>query len=69
LLDHLFIIVSLMSEVTRILNAARDGDPTGAGELLPLVCEELRRLAAHRMANEGAGHPWLFSEIRQTLGH
>jgi RNA polymerase sigma factor (TIGR02999 family) len=43
-------------EVTRILNAAQEGDPTAAEQLLPLVYDELRRLAAHRMANEAAGH-------------
>jgi RNA polymerase sigma factor (TIGR02999 family) len=41
-----------MSEVTRILNAAQQGDPTAADQLLPLVYAELRRLAAHRMANK-----------------
>jgi RNA polymerase sigma factor (TIGR02999 family) len=45
-----------VSEVTRILNAIEQGDPTAADELLPLVYEELRRLAAHKMANEAAGH-------------
>jgi len=40
--------------VTRILNAAAQGDPHAAGELLPLVYEELRRLAAQRMSAE---HP------------
>jgi RNA polymerase sigma factor (TIGR02999 family) len=45
-----------MSEVTHILERAEQGDPRAAGELLPLVYEELRRLAAHRMANEAAGH-------------
>ena len=45
-----------MSDVTRILNAAQSGDPTAAGQLLPLVYEELRKLAAVRMANESAGH-------------
>jgi RNA polymerase sigma factor (TIGR02999 family) len=45
-----------MSEVTRILNAAQSGDPTAAGQLLPLVYEELRKLAAVRMAKESAGH-------------
>ncbi len=44
-----------MSDVTRILEAAQRGDPTAAAELLPLVYDELRRLAAHRMANEAAG--------------
>ena len=45
-----------MSDVTRILNAAQSGDPTAAEQLLPLVYEELRKLAAARMANESAGH-------------
>src|SRR5437667_6280351 len=44
-----------MSDVTRILEAAQQGDPTAADQLLPLVYEELRRLAAHRMANEAPG--------------
>ena len=45
-----------MSDITRILNAAEQGDPKAAEELLPLVYEELRKLAAHKMANESAGH-------------
>ena len=44
-----------MSDVTRILEAAQQGDPTAADQLLPLVYAELRRLAAHKMANEAAG--------------
>src|SRR5260221_10016405 len=44
-----------MSEVTRILNAIQHGDGKAADELLPLVYQELRRLAAHKMANEAAG--------------
>jgi RNA polymerase sigma factor (TIGR02999 family) len=39
-------------DVTCILEAARQGDPTAADQLLPLVYHELRRLAAHKMANE-----------------
>jgi hypothetical protein len=39
-----------MSHLTRILDAARAGDPRAADELLPLVYEELRRLAAGKMA-------------------
>jgi len=39
-----------------ILNRVEQGDPKAAEELLPLVYEELRRLAAARMANEAAGH-------------
>ncbi|MBM3839052.1 MAG: sigma-70 family RNA polymerase sigma factor [Verrucomicrobia bacterium] len=45
-----------MSDVTRILERAEQGDPAAAGDLLPLVYDELRRLAAHKMANEAAGH-------------
>ena len=41
-----------MSDVTRILQSIETGDPKAAGELLPLVYEELRKLAAARMANE-----------------
>ena len=44
-----------MSEVTRILDRAQQGDPKAAAELLPLVYEELRKLAAHKMANEPPG--------------
>ena len=39
-----------MSEVTRILDRAQQGDPKAAEELLPLVYDELRKLAASRMA-------------------
>src|SRR5262245_20370301 len=42
-----------MSDVTRILQSIELGDPKAAGELLPLVYEELRRVAASKMANEG----------------
>ena len=44
-----------MSDVTRILTAIEQGDPHAADKLLPLVYEELRKLAASRMANERAG--------------
>jgi len=44
-----------MSEVTRILNAVQQGDPKAAEELIPLVYEEIRKLAAHKMANEAPG--------------
>jgi RNA polymerase sigma factor (TIGR02999 family) len=45
-----------MSDVTHILQAIKQGAPKAADELLPLVYEELRKLAAHRMANEASGH-------------
>src|SRR5712672_2277105 len=44
-----------MSDVTRILNAIEQGDPKAAGQLLPLVYDELRKLAASKMANEAPG--------------
>ena len=44
-----------MSDVTQILNAIEHGDAHAAEELLPLVYEELRKLAAARMANERPG--------------
>jgi RNA polymerase sigma factor (TIGR02999 family) len=44
-----------MSDVTRILSAIDQGDPHAAEQLLPLVYDELRRLAAQRMAAEAPG--------------
>ncbi|MDB6053179.1 MAG: polymerase subunit sigma [Verrucomicrobiales bacterium] len=44
------------AEVTRILNSARQGDAKAADELLPLVYQELRKLAGHKMSGESAGH-------------
>jgi RNA polymerase sigma factor (TIGR02999 family) len=44
-----------MSEVTRILSAIEQGDPHAAGQLLPLVYDELRRLAAQKLAQERPG--------------
>ena len=44
-----------MNDVTRILEQVEQGDGKAAEELLPLVYEELRRLAAHKMANAAAG--------------
>jgi RNA polymerase sigma factor (TIGR02999 family) len=44
-----------MSEVTRILSAIEQGDPSAAEQLLPLVYDELRRLAAEKMAQERPG--------------
>ncbi len=45
-----------MSDATRILGAIEQGDAKATDELLPIVYQELRRLAAHKMANEPAGH-------------
>jgi RNA polymerase sigma factor (TIGR02999 family) len=44
-----------MSEVSRILDAIGQGDAGAAGQLLPLVYDELRRLAAHKLAHEDPG--------------
>ena len=45
-----------MSDVTHILQAIENGDAQAANELLPLVYQELRRLAAHKMSSEAPGH-------------
>src|SRR5437762_10389371 len=44
-----------MSDVTRILSAIEHGDPHAAEQLLPLVYDELKKLAAHKMAQESPG--------------
>jgi RNA polymerase sigma factor (TIGR02999 family) len=49
------VILDRMTEATRILNAIEAGDPTAAAQLLPLVYDELRRLAAHKLAREKPG--------------
>jgi RNA polymerase sigma factor (TIGR02999 family) len=45
-----------MNEVTRILSAIEGGDPHAAAQLLPLVYDELRKLAAARLAREASGN-------------
>jgi RNA polymerase sigma factor (TIGR02999 family) len=45
-----------MSDVTRILSQIESGDPSAAEKLLPLVYDELRRLAARELGRESAGH-------------
>src|SRR5436189_5397334 len=44
-----------MNEVTRVLSAIEQGDPHAADQLLPLVYDELRRLAAQKLAQENPG--------------
>ena len=44
-----------MSDVTVVLDAVQSGDPEASAQLLPLVYEELRRLARHRLAHEAPG--------------
>src|SRR5947209_16628463 len=48
-------MLSFMSDVTRILSAIEQGDPHAAEQLLPLVYDELRQLAAQRLAQEKPG--------------
>jgi len=43
-------------DVTQLLSAVESGDARASEELMPLVYDELRRLAAHKMANEHDGH-------------
>jgi RNA polymerase sigma factor (TIGR02999 family) len=45
-----------MSDVTRILTSIEQGNAGASEELLPIVYQELRRMAAHKMAGEPAGH-------------
>jgi RNA polymerase sigma factor (TIGR02999 family) len=45
-----------VSDVTRILEAIQRGQPQAAEELLPLVYDELRRIASYKMAQESPGH-------------
>ena len=54
--SHCLIVNHLLSDVTRILESIKQGDPKAADELLPLVYAELRRLAAYKMAHNAAGH-------------
>jgi RNA polymerase sigma factor (TIGR02999 family) len=49
-------IIFLINDVTRILEAVARGDQASADELLPLVYQELRKLAAHKMAGQAPGH-------------
>jgi DNA-directed RNA polymerase specialized sigma24 family protein len=45
-----------MNQITQLLQGIARGDGDASAELLPLVYAELRRLAAHKMAHEAAGH-------------
>ena len=49
-------ILALVSDVTSIIDRLQRGESKAAEELLPLVYDELRKLAAHKMANEASGH-------------
>jgi RNA polymerase sigma factor (TIGR02999 family) len=50
-----YLSVLSMKEITRILSAVEQGDPHAAEQLLPLVYEELRKLAAQKLAQEKPG--------------
>ncbi len=45
-----------MSEITRLLDSMRGGDPVAAGQLMPLLYDELRAMAARQIGPQGAGH-------------
>jgi hypothetical protein len=53
----------LMNEVTRILSGIERGDPRAAEQLLPLVYDELRKLAAHKLAQEKPGQTLQASSV------
>ena len=53
---RLFLSAAPMTDVTEILCAIEQGDPRAAEQLLPLVYDELRKLAAAKMAGEAPGH-------------
>ena len=52
-----------MTDVTRILSAIEQGDPQAAGQLLPLVYDELRKLAARKLARESPGQTLQATEL------
>jgi RNA polymerase sigma factor (TIGR02999 family) len=49
-------VTIILSDVTRILEALSRGKPTATNDLHPLVYQELRKLAAHKMAGQAPGH-------------
>jgi RNA polymerase sigma factor (TIGR02999 family) len=54
-LDFSSVVVLSMTEVTQILSAVEQGDPRAAEQLLPLVYDQLRKLAAQKLAQEKPG--------------
>ena len=56
-------MLDLMSEVTHILSAIEHGDPSAAEQLLPLVYDELRKLAAQKLAHEAPGQTLQATEL------
>jgi hypothetical protein len=57
-----------MSDVTRILSAIEQGDQKAREQLLPLVYEELRKLAARKMSQENLGQTLQATALVQTTG-
>ena len=55
-----------MPDFTRLFSALDAGDPRAVAELLPLVYEELRKLAAQKMSQEAAGHMLHLTANQQT---
>ena len=49
--------------VTELLQAAENGDPMSQDQLLPLVYDELKKLANHHMQGESKGHTWQATEL------
>jgi RNA polymerase sigma factor (TIGR02999 family) len=47
--------IRIVNDLTRVLEAIQQGDPRASGHLLPLVYDELRKLAAHKMAHQPPG--------------
>ena len=56
LTENFSLFLGKVSEFTHILERVEHGDPKAAAEMLPIVYDELRRLAAHKMSGEAAGH-------------
>ena len=56
-----------MSDVTRILSQIESGDPSAAEQLLPLVYDELRKLAAAKLADEAGGDALMAKHVLDAL--
>ena len=56
-----------VADVTQMLNAIEQGDPKAAAQLLPLVYDELRKLAAARLASEKPGQTLQATALVQEL--
>src|SRR5262249_56007697 len=63
------VMLDRMSDVTRLLSAIEQGDPSAAAQLLPLVYDELRQLAAQKLAHEQPGQPLARTHRATTLIH